>query len=491
MKTITICIASALIFLFTACNGGPSNHKTQSTSLPTEISKPTEALTHLNLPPERFSIRNNQPNRIETADGSEILISQGSFVFEDGTPVTGKVDIMFSTYNSPLEIIAAGIPMQVKYKGKVENFISDGMFNIQAMAANGKPVKIAAGKDLQIFTPVSDMAADYKYWYLEPTQKEWQETGTRTQPATSRDKDKAAADMGIPEGVSSLSEYGIRIHRPNSMDLYRTVSADEQEPVIVPNKIIPAAYDPKKATLDLVFNKKEYPELAEYSTVMWQFCGSNPAQDPQSQPWLFQEKWMDIKLKSVPGTANTFQLAFNTTRGEFKTFVRPVVSGQDLEKAKQLYDQFLKEDTKQIAADKVKKEGASARAIEKNMYNAFRVNRLGTYNCDRFYNDPKAVAMSITMLLENKPIEASNIYLLTDNKRNFITVSSNSPVVTINPKIVDAVICVAGTGAIAVADITSLQNFKKSYNTSSELRFKKINHKIFNMKSLLEALNKN
>lgn len=487
MKTITLCFASAMV-LFTACTGNTTKDKTQNTAIQSEICKPTNALAHLNTTAEKFSVSNNQPNRIKTADGSEILIGQGSFVFEDGSPVTGKVDIQFSTYNTPLEIIVAGIPMQVKYNGKVENFISDGMFNIQA-TSDGRAVEIAENKELQVFTPLEDMAADFKYWFLEPTKKEWQETGSRLQPATSEDKSKAAAEMGISAGVASLSLPQFQRNRSNT--LFRTVATFEQEPVIVPNKIIPAAYDPEKATLDLAFNRKEYPELAQYSSLLWQYCGNNPAQDPQNQTWLFQERWMDIKLKSVPGTANTFQLTFNTTRGEFRTLVRPVVSGQDLEKAKLMYNQFLKQDSKQVATEALKKDGASARVIERQMFNAFTVSKLGTYNCDRFYRDPKSISMNLTFLLENQVMGSSNIYLITDNKKNFITIHSENPVVIINPEVVDAAICVAGTGAIAVADAISIQKLNSSMGNNGQLNFKKVSQKIFNMQSLLQALDLN
>lgn len=490
MKATTTYIIFTLNIILASCTGGlvPSNQKKAADASVPETLKPGKTLSHLSSPSQHFVIQSTQPNRIETPEGSEILIAAGSFEFEDGTPVVGKVDIEYYSYKNPLDIIAAGIPMQVKYKGTIENFISDGMFNINA-TADGKPVKIVSNKSLYVFTPLSDKANDYKYWFLEPIKQEWKEIGIRDKPATKDDKAKAADAMGIPQGVACISVFGTRIRSIVTEGLFKTAAVQElHESIIIPNKIFPAAYDPKRITLDLAFNKKEYPELAEYRTVMWQYCGNNPAQDPQNQSWLFQEKWLDIKLKSIPGTANTFQLSFTTTRGVFNTVVRPVVSGQDLEKAKALYDKWLKVDSKSIALEKLQKEGASAQTIEKQMYNAFRVNQLGTYNCDRFYNDPFAQNISLTMLLNNAPIESSIVYLLTDNNKNFITVSSDNPTVKINRRIVDGAVCVAGTGAIAIADAISVAGFKNSIQSEGQLKFSKVSHKIFNMQTLLEAL---
>jgi len=141
MKNI-ICILSLVAIVLTACQPETSfiQEKTQ-TSL-TDFYKSTLSSV------QTFSVSGISGGNMTTTHGSIIHIPANGFVMQNGTPVTGNVDIAIKEIVTPAEMILNNMPT-VSNGRPLE---SGGEFRITA-SKNNQPVKLAPGNILRIEIP--------------------------------------------------------------------------------------------------------------------------------------------------------------------------------------------------------------------------------------------------------------------------------------------------------------------------------------------------
>lgn len=471
-KTLSACVFACMAF--SACNSSQKTDSKLTVDKPTEAPiKPLVIKTDLsNAKPKVYSytVTATKGGTIKTADGAYILIEPGIFVDASGNKVTGKVDIAYTPINSVAEIVASGIPMQAVYNGQLQQFVSDGMFEIQA-SSNGKPVDIADGKSLNIYTESRDTKSEFKYWYFNKTAGNWEETATRDALKDQRDIKLQSELLSLREPKESPFSYAVYVEG----DIDFTV-ADNSD------KVIPAAYNTKKSILDIEFDKSKYPELAVYNRLMWQFAEVDGTKDPDKNKWIFEDDWQDVKMEKLSSGNNLFRLTFKVGGKSFETVVQPVVSGRDADKARKLMAEM---DLKNQDI----KSNAKAETIQRNMYNAFNVRKMGIYNCDRFYNDPKATTYTTTFEYDNTVLpNDKNIYILMNGKKDVISYRSDIYKLTLDPKTVDAIFTVVAAGTLAVVNSESMKEIRTSRGGKLKLFFKDVNVKIKDMNSLNEAI---
>lgn len=484
MKSIFIHSTIAAAILTVSCSDSGSRSGTASTT-----EKPGKYTINSNLHGcaslqiQRFQINASQGEQIKTTDGARILIPAGSFVDASGKAIEGNVTVTYKAIQSIEEIIASGIPMQAFDGKRNGQFISDGMFEIAA-TSNGSEVKIADGKSLAVFTPSRDPVSDFKYWYFNTSKGAWEETGTRDRLSGESDISGAAQSAGL-NPKSGITAFNLRWKIP-SKPFFLTASGTEDNEVLSPGKIIPGKYNPKKMTLDLRFNENLYPDLAAYSSVMWQYAGTNELMDPENNKWIFQSTWSHVELTPKKDDPGVFDLAIHTNGTIYRTIVRPVVSGNDAVLADKNYEAEL-EKMKKLQAENAEK-GASETQITQNMYNAFRVNKMGLYNCDRFYSDPEAADYTINFEVDGHELAHNQpIYVLMDGKKNVLQYSAGQPM-RINPETIDAIFTVAAQGAIAAAGIERISGLKAKRGGSAKLKMEKVQVKITGLGSLRSAI---
>src|SRR5690349_8319623 len=137
-------ILSAVTILFNLSRCGQNNTSSHSNSKANAANTKFETETILHPVfnnRESYSINNTKGEQITTANGAQILIAPGTFVSSNGKPVETPVDIEYKSMNSLAEIVASGIPMQANNNGEIGQFISDGMFEINA-TSSGESVQI-------------------------------------------------------------------------------------------------------------------------------------------------------------------------------------------------------------------------------------------------------------------------------------------------------------------------------------------------------------
>lgn len=86
----------------------------------------------LEVPVRTFSVDISKNAIIELPNGGSIEFKSESLVDEDGNEVSGKVDIHWQEFHSLTDIMLSGIPMKYDSMGVSYDFISGGMFTINA-----------------------------------------------------------------------------------------------------------------------------------------------------------------------------------------------------------------------------------------------------------------------------------------------------------------------------------------------------------------------
>lgn len=88
----------------------------------------------VDLPYETFEVDPTKPHQLTSKRGSQLVIPANAFLDASGQPVTGKVELKFREFFSPLEFYVAGIPMEYDDEGKETVLESGGMIELNATA---------------------------------------------------------------------------------------------------------------------------------------------------------------------------------------------------------------------------------------------------------------------------------------------------------------------------------------------------------------------
>ena len=141
MKNIIYLLSVAAVVL-TACEPEISFHDEKTQTSLTDFYKSNRSSG------QSFSVSSISGGTVTTAHGSIIHLPAGGFVMQDGTPVTGNVDIAVKEIVTPAEMILNNMPTVSNGKP----LESGGEFRITA-SKNNQPVKLAPGNILRIEIP--------------------------------------------------------------------------------------------------------------------------------------------------------------------------------------------------------------------------------------------------------------------------------------------------------------------------------------------------
>ncbi len=125
-------------------------------------------------PGDRVSV-GQEGATVELASGTQIRVPANAFVDSAGQPVTGAVDLTVREFLNPVETWLGGIPMSA---GDDAVFRSAGMMEIRGTTADGRDVKLADGKSLQLDWYSVEDDPGYVTWALDTATGVWTETGT-------------------------------------------------------------------------------------------------------------------------------------------------------------------------------------------------------------------------------------------------------------------------------------------------------------------------
>jgi hypothetical protein len=248
-----------------------------------------------------FIISGNSDTTINYASGTKVFIPAGSFVDKENKPVNGPITIHFREFRDQYDQLLSGIPMTYDSAGVTYQFESAGMFEIEG-TKDGEKIFIAEGKELAVDMPSTDLNNKFNFYYLDTVAKNW-----------NYDNDNTLNSRLLTAGIDSM------LH--------------EKLLTSVKDIVIPKEADPNLDNLVIDFNKDEFPELAMFKGVKFEFVDRHAkANDGANTIWddvnvMRKEKGRYV-VEFIKGD-------------EKKSFVAiPVLEKVELEKTFAEYDQI-------------------------------------------------------------------------------------------------------------------------------------------------------
>jgi hypothetical protein len=380
LKTTAVIFGLVLIVVMDGCNKMKKDKSARAF-----IDRPFK-----DVAPEAVTVTVNSPDSAQTftlKGGTVISVPDHTFVDEKGNPVTGKVDICYSGFQTAADIIVSGIPMTYDSAGTTGNFQTAGMFEIKG-TQNGKPVFISKDKKINVQMASFVRGDDYNAYYLDTTARNW-----------------------------NYMNHGTSIDNPSG-------SKDTAVAVLPQKPIEPKEYDEKTPVFDINVDLNNYPELGEFKGLVWQYTGSDSKQDTNNSNWVYGFHWKTAKIKPYDLDKSQFMLLLENGKTKFETVVSPVLKGKNLEKARERFKQKMVKYSEALAhVEKVR----AFRISQGELLRSFEVGNFGIYNCDKLYNANGSVTIAADFDIDGKTAETEKpvIFLITGNDRAVIKYSSS------------------------------------------------------------------
>jgi hypothetical protein len=119
------------------------------------------------------AIDNKEGAKLSYSSGTTIHIPPGAFVDENGKPVEGNVTVSYREFKNPLDFLLSGIPMGADSAGVKGQFVSAGMFEMNA-SVNGKQVFLKKGSKIDVQMSSMDKNPDYNLYAFNDASGIWE-----------------------------------------------------------------------------------------------------------------------------------------------------------------------------------------------------------------------------------------------------------------------------------------------------------------------------
>ncbi len=146
------------------------------------LEDPIEKNVGVAPPIEKF-IQEPITRRIQGDEGANVRMGNTSFDFpansfitEDGEPFTGEVELSYSEYFTPEEILLSGITMTLEEDGEIKPFTSAGMFDINATDKKGNELYLNPNVEVPVEMISLNADAEMNVYSLN-AQGEWDYVG--------------------------------------------------------------------------------------------------------------------------------------------------------------------------------------------------------------------------------------------------------------------------------------------------------------------------
>jgi uncharacterized lipoprotein YehR (DUF1307 family) len=394
--------------------------KNQSENLAKKTANETASLTdniavnplikELDVPFKNFKI--NTSNDTSLTFGklkTKINIPANCFVFEDGTPVEGNVQIDYREIRTAAEIMLSGITMKYDSSGTTYDFQTAGMFDIRGYK-NNKPIKFANGKSIQIEYDSNEEDDNYNFYCLDENKANWDYLSTPKveirKPAVEIDSSAIKANE---QALAKLPEINID-------SLKKTLP------------IKPQLVGKDQEIWDFEYDYINYPQFKRFTGVMWQYYG-----DSANNPLKLKKNitWTPTAFVAINDAEGIYKVKLKSKNRKIEMKMRAVYMGEHYTFAQQKYKQKLKEHNAAIERHRSERnrlmaninQSAWNQAMRAQAIRTMNINGFGVYNCDRYYRQT-----GVKNLIAK--IDTSNI--LDKTKKPTIFLVANNSTVVIN-----------------------------------------------------------
>jgi len=384
---------------------------------------------------ETFEINNDIGGEYISNSGSEFIIPQGAILDENKQPVTGGVTLKIREFHDVASIFSSGIPMIYDSLGQDYHFESAGMFEILP----NEPNHILNGNTPVTVKLNSKQSGNHFNLYFLDNNKDWQfiekDTAGITLPTALDDKEIEQLSKAIKKAKKDWEK-----------------SQKKYEKELVKAQIIePQLANDNNFSIQLDYNIKEFPELSNFSNVLFEVLPENENFDPS----YANEEWKDIKLSKK---GNDYELALISHSLKVNLIVAPVFASKDIDFAEEtfqtLFEAYDIENENRLSTAKKEMDELNAIYLENEMafrnneisinnlqvgnannydlINAvtriFRVEQFGMYNSDcpaRLPKGKEITPLFVTDSEEKDTLNFSTIYIAEIGSNTLFTLSGN------------------------------------------------------------------
>ncbi len=396
-KTIqSLSILGALFLsLFLQFCQAPSESSTQSVAV-------QPPLLNVNVPSQTFEVIAEEGKTISLPNGTKLIVPANAFVDAEGNPVRGKVRLKYREFHNAADIIASGITMRYDSAGTTHHFSTAGMFELQGFQRTAdkaqvlptgdsgeEPVFIAPDQRIEVQMASFAEGDNYNFYELDQENGNW-------------------AYRGYSKAVPNEAKIA-------ALDAIAPLPAKPLEPTMATSDM---------EVFDVQFNRKKYPEFAEFEGILWKYVGE-PANSPHNaeNKWIFEATWENLVLTPSDEIDGQYEINFTANGKPISLEAVPVFSGAKNQK-KALKKFKKKMEAYQAALQKRQAEAERKRA-EANLTRAFQISNFGIYNHDRLVNVSSAITLKASFKANDQALNDVKIFLITDGGRGIIEYRAN------------------------------------------------------------------
>lgn len=353
------------------------------------VNPPIESI---NVPWEKMLVDAAKGGVLINKRGSELSFPKMAFIDSLGNTINqGMVEVRYREFMDQIDQIVSGIPMTYDSAGTTYQFLSAGMIEVKGYL-NNEEVSIAPEKKIEISLNSKESGTEYNLYKLNTPKRNWDCLGKdevveneenikkQTEQKEAINKEVTAKLQKVPE-YKKLKKKGVRI-----LSDIKTIEAAKPK-------------EPKEAIKDIPmvnfdFDKKEFPELSEYSKVLFQLDHGQKINSNDAS-----RIWNEVNIEKID---DQYKITFTETPTGYKAayITNPVYEGKSYDEAKDLFDDKFDLYSKKLDAKKsVYKKLSTKIAAVRNRISAdyindhnnsvamvqrvFSIEEFGTYNCDK------------------------------------------------------------------------------------------------------------
>lgn len=290
-----------------------------------------------------YKISAEKNSTVRHPSGTAIHIPASAFVDDEGNAIMGEVVIDYREFKNPLDFILSGIPMSYNDSEGKSQFVSAGMFEINA-SAGGKKVFLKEGQQIKIEFASMDKKPDYNLYAFNDESGKWEERiGSAGIPVSEKTKYNYSSAIyryqtiisGNRTSVYDSTTFNSRFEDPNyfftkknqkeKFSMNRWYYGDKSYRSLI--KIVGAR---KAKDRSIVFKiaravSVTHPELSPYYHVSWKLKSNIPFSEFHSLT-NFKNCFSDIRIEKE---GDNYLLRMKGLNGYVELEAEPVRVGKD------------------------------------------------------------------------------------------------------------------------------------------------------------------
>ncbi len=292
-------------------------------------------------------VRSENGGRISFSRNGKINIPPAAFIDENGSEVSGAVQVKYRTIKTDNDLFLSGIPTHINTQGQRHYLNNEQLVEIYAESPTGKKLKLAPNKQLSIefhSTSLQEDVNDLDVFKLNEGKKTW-ELVNKAQSSVLPSA-RPTAPINNNSSIRDIDQKYDRLVmelNQNHFDAKRNLETSFSFPSR-PNKPVPRDAALEVFDFDL---ETDFPELKDYSNIRWQSSERNKIRFISSVEW----EPNDVNIRQLGN--NYYQMDFKNTEHSVSIKVQPVLSKQDYEVALSDYNQKMQKfETQKKEADR-------------------------------------------------------------------------------------------------------------------------------------------